>query len=50
MNHLQAMTEEQKCARIKEILTEMLKDPNVVMKTKDRYELQFLLFGKIEHL
>jgi hypothetical protein len=42
------MTQEQKDARIKEIVEEMLNDPKVVMKTRDRYELQLLLYGRIK--
>lgn len=42
------MTEEQKNARIREILDEMLNDPKVVMQTWARYELQLLLYGRIK--
>jgi hypothetical protein len=41
------VTEEQKNARIKQILAAMLIDPNVVMLTRDRYELQLLVYGEI---
>lgn len=49
MNYQQDLTEEQKYARIKEILEKALSDPSVVMKTMDRYELQLLVYGEIRN-
>jgi hypothetical protein len=48
VTELESMTQEQRDARIKEILDEMLNDPQVRMKTRDRYELQLLLYGRIK--
>lgn len=43
----QGMTEDEKAARIKAIIEEMLNDPQVIMKTSHRIELEWLLHGEV---